>query len=227
MSFDVICSNCGAPSGPSVGICPFCKSPFSGGGSKISGKESPTLTKIKKYYDEGLIERALNLIRTAEREKPKLLNNANFVLLYVKILLEVDGPTSKINSLLSKALLDKPSDPLLIEYLEIADARSKLSNQVNDPGELELANVIRRSPKNVHALFLLGSHLFWVEGDTQRSLKYLEACHRWRPNFLRAAACLAAIYKKLGLDSQASRLFRHCASLESNKEMKAYFKSLT
>lgn len=223
MSFEIVCSNCGAPSAPSVGVCPFCKSVLAG---EKAGKDAPTIANITKFFNEGKIENALALAKTAEQKKPTLLKNSKFVLLYVKILLEVDGPSSKIKGLLSQSMLENPSDPQLAEYLEVVNARSNLSREKNDMGEVELANVIRRSSRNVHALFLLGSHLFWVENDTQRSLRYLEHCYRLRPNFLRAAACLAALYKRLGLDSQAGRLFRHCSALETNKEMKAYFKEL-
>lgn len=223
MSFDMICSNCGAPSAPSVGVCPFCKTILT---SKSSVKDSPTIIRINKFFNDGEIGNALSLVKTAEKSKPALLQNTKFVLLYVKILLEADGPSGKIKSLLSNALLEHPGDSHLIEYMEIIDARSNLSRERNDVGEIELANIIRRSPKNIHALFLLGSHLFWTEKETQRSLRYLERCYRLRPNFLRANACLAALYKTLKLNSQANRLFRKCATLETNKEMRAYFKKL-
>lgn len=223
MSFDIICANCGAPSAPSVGVCPFCKTILT---SKSSGKDSPTITKINKFFNDGKIGNALSLVKAAEQNKPALLKNPRFVLLYVKILLEADGPSSKMKALLSCVLLEHPGDPHLMEYMEVINARSNLSRGRDDMGEIELANIIRRSPKNVHALFLLGSHLFWVENEIQRSLLYLEKCYRLRPNFLRAAACLAALYKALGSNVQANRLFRKCATLETNKEMKAYFKHL-
>ena len=223
MSFDIICTNCGAPSSPSVGVCPFCKTILT---SKSSGKGSPTITQLNKFFNDGKIDNALSLVKSAEQNKPALLKNVRFVLLYVKILLEVDGPSGKIKGLLSHTLLEHPGDPNLIEYMEVVNARSNLSRGKYDVGEVELTNLIRRSPKNVHALFLLGSHLFWVEKETQRSLRYLERCYRLRPNFLRASACLGAIYKKIGLNAQANRIFRKCALLETNKDMKAYFKKL-
>lgn len=223
MSFEIVCNSCGAPSSPSVGICPFCKSVMS---PKKAGKDSPTITRIKTLYNEGKMAQALSLVKMAESSKPKLLGNANFILLYVKILIEVDGPSSKIKSLIGQALLDHPDHPELLEYMEVIDARSKLFHGKDDAGELELANLLRRSPNNVHALFLLGSHLFWIEKQTQRPIRLLEQCHRLRPNFLRANACLGALYKSMGLDAQAARIFRICAKLETDKEMKAYFKSL-
>ena len=223
MSFDIICNNCGAPSAPSVGVCPFCKTILT---SKSSGKDSPTISQINKFFNDGKISNALSLVKAAEQNKPALLKNVRFILLYVKILLEADGPSSKIKALLSRTLLEHPEEPHLMEYMELVNARSNLSRGKNDIGEVELANIIRRSPKNVHALFLLGSHLFWVENEIQRSLLYLEKCYRLRPNFLRASACLAALYKSLGSKAQANRLFRKCTTLETNKEMKDYFKQL-
>ena len=223
MSFDIICANCGAPSAPSVGICPFCKTILT---SQSPSKDSPTIIKINKFFKDGKVGNALLLAKTAEQKKSALLKNPRFVLLYVKILLEADGPSGKIKSLLSYALLEHPGDPNLIEYMEVVDARSNLSRKKHDVGEIELANIIRRSPKNVHALFLLGSHLFWIERETQRSLLYLEQCCRLRPNFIRANACLGALYKELGLNARADKLFRKCATLETNKEMKTYFKRL-
>ena len=93
MSFELICPNCGAPSSPSVGVCPFCKTILT---SKKHSKDSPTITNINKLYSEGKLEQALLMVKSAENKKPNLLNNVRFILLYVKILIEVDGPSSKI-----------------------------------------------------------------------------------------------------------------------------------
>ena len=222
MNFEIICSNCGAPSSPSVGVCPFCKAVLTVKGSK----DAPTITKIRALFNDGKLDQALSLAQALEKEKPSVLKNPNFVILYVQILLEADGPSSKMKSLLSLALLKNPDNSLLSEYLEIVEAKSHLSHEKNDLGEVMLTNIIRRSPQNVYALFLLGSHLFWVEKDTQRSLKYLEECVRIRPNFLRASACLAALYKTLDFDAPAARLFKRCAALTTSQNMKKYFKSL-
>jgi tetratricopeptide (TPR) repeat protein len=190
-------------------------------------ESSTTLTNISKFYQYGKLEQALLSASTTEKKKPGLLKNPKFALLYTKILLETDGPSSKIRSVLTQALLENPGDPALMEYMEVVEARSHLSREKNDVGEVQLTNLIRRSPKNVHALFLLGSHLFWVEGETQRPLRYLEQAYRLRPQFLRSTACLAALYRKLEQPVQSKRLFRECVALESSSEMKAYFKSLS
>ena len=222
MSFPIICLSCGAPSAPSVGICPFCKSVQSV--KKVSPTDA-TLNSIGRLYVDGKLDQVLVLTRAAEKSNAKLLKNPKFALLYAKILIEADGPSSKIRSLLAHALLDDPENQDCIEYMEVIEAKSNFSREISDLGELALQNIIRRSPKNVHALFLLGSHLFWVQGETQKSLLYLEQCVRLRPNFLRALACLGAIYKKVG-QQQATRVFKRCAVLENNNEMKAYFQKL-
>jgi len=46
MSFDIICDNCGAPSSPSAGTCPFCKAIMIN--DKI--KANPVLAKKLKNY---------------------------------------------------------------------------------------------------------------------------------------------------------------------------------
>jgi tetratricopeptide (TPR) repeat protein len=223
MSFDLICKSCGATSNPSTGVCPFCKSVMA---SSKPSKESATVTRVRELYSKGKIDKALQMAKMAEQHKPKLLDNPNFVVLYVQILIEVDGPSSKIKSLIARCLLENPDHSGLLEYLEVADAESRLSKGFGDAGELELANVIRRSPKNEHALFLLGSHLFWIEKETQRSVKLLERAYKQRPNFLRCTACLAALYVDLGYPQFAKKLFRRCASLDSSKEMKKFFNGL-
>ena len=69
MSFETVCSRCGAPSSPSVGICPFCKNVM----TTKKGKDAPTITKIRALFDAGDIEKALLLARLTEEKKPKLL----------------------------------------------------------------------------------------------------------------------------------------------------------
>jgi hypothetical protein len=101
MGFDVICSSCGAPSSPSVGVCPFCKSAM----TNKKSKDTPTITKIRELFDAGNIEKALFIVQQAEKAKPKLLKNAAFILLYIQILIESDGPSSKTRSILTQSYL--------------------------------------------------------------------------------------------------------------------------
>lgn len=219
MNFDIVCANCGALSSPAIGVCPYCKSVMT---TEVE-KKTPAIGSIKKSFNDGQLEKALSLAKALETQKPDSLENKDFVLLYTQILLEAEGPSTKIKSLLNKALVDNPSDPQLLEYLEVAEAESDLSREKDDAGETVLTDIIRRSPKNVHALFLLGSHLFWVKKDAQRALRYLEQCVRIRPNFFRAKACLAAVYKALKMDDLAVRFCIECASKTSDPKMKEFF----
>lgn len=219
MSFDIICANCGAPSSPAIGVCPYCKSVM----TTEAEKETPAIANIKKFFNDGQLERALPLAKALETQKPDSLKSKEFVLLYTQILLEAEGPSTKIKSLLNQALIDNPSDPQLLEYLEVAEAESNLSREKDDVGEIVLTDIIRRSPENIHALFLLGSHLFWVKKDAQRALRYLEQCVRIRPNFFRAKVCLAAVYKALKMDDLAVRFCNECASKASDPKMKEFF----
>ena len=219
MNFDIVCANCGAPSSPAIGVCPYCKAVMT---TEVE-KKTPAIGSIKKYFNDGQLERALSLAKALETQNPDSLKSKEFVLLYTQILLEAEGPSTKIKSLLNKALIDNPSDPQLLEYLEVAEAESNLSREKDDAGEIVLTDIIRRSPENVHALCLLGSHLFWAEKDAQRALRYLEQCVRIRPNFFRAKACLAAVYKALKMDDLAVRFCNECASKASDPEMKKFF----
>ncbi len=219
MSFDIVCANCGAQSSPTIGVCPYCKSVM----TTEAEKKTPAIGSIKKSFNDGQLERALSLAKILETQNPDSLKSREFVLLYTQILLEAEGPSTKIKSLLNQALIENPSDPQLLEYLEVAEAESNLSREKDDVGEISLSNIIRRSPENVHALFLFGSHLFWVEKDAQRALRYLEQCVRLRPNFFRAKACLAAVYKALKMDDLAVRFCNECASKASDPEMKKFF----
>ena len=223
MNFETICQNCGAPSSPAVGVCPYCKSVMVKDAEEE--KQTPSISNVRTLFNEGAVDQALALAQTLEAQKPDVAKNAGFALLYAQILIEVDGPSSKIRSLLNQAVVEHPSDSRLLEYLEVVEADSNLSHEKDDAGEVALANVIRRSPDNAHALFLLGSHLFWVENDTQRSLAYLERCVRLLPNFLRAKACLAAVYKRLGLHDHAERILNECAAKMSDRGTKEFFKN--
>ncbi|PIP20506.1 MAG: hypothetical protein COX40_04365 [Candidatus Omnitrophica bacterium CG23_combo_of_CG06-09_8_20_14_all_40_11] len=186
-------------------------------------KKTPAIANIKKSFNEGRLNQALSLAKALETQKPDSLKSKEFILLYTQILLEADGPSTKIKSLLNQALVDNPSDQQLLEYLEVAEAESNLSRDKDDAGEIVLTDLIRRSPENVHALFILGRHLFWVKKDAQRALRYLEQSVRLRPNFFRAKACLAAVYKALRMDDLAVRFCNECASKASDPEMKKFF----
>jgi predicted Zn-dependent protease len=187
-------------------------------------KKNPSVSKINALYNEGRIEQALLFANNLANQKPEYLKNAHFALLYAQILMEVDGPSSKIKSVLIHALNENPDNQQLLEYLEVAEAEAYLSHEKNDAGEVELANIIRRSPDNVHALFILGAHLFWIEKEPQRALKYLEQCVRLRPNFMRAKACLAAVYKTLNMKESVEKLVVDCVAKAKDESTKKFFR---
>ena len=115
MNFEIACSNCGAISSPTVGICPFCKSVMTK--ASDSKGQGASLSMIQSLYDNGKIEQALALASTMEKQDPDSAKNANFVILYTQIQIEVDAPSSKTKSLLNQALVANPSHPDLLEYL--------------------------------------------------------------------------------------------------------------
>lgn len=230
MSFEVLCGRCGAPSGPSVGVCPFCKSPLASdsGSGKGKSKENATLTAIRGHYAEGRLERALPLATAAYEQKVELQENAAFLLLYAKILIETDGPKSRIRAILTKATLADPADAEVQEYLDIAEAMTLLRPGVpQDEGETLLRHVIRRSPKNPHASFILAAHLAWEEeGDPHEPIKYFVQCVRARPVYQRAWGALGALYKEIGNDALAAEAMRRAIKLESNPAMRKHMEKL-
>jgi predicted Zn-dependent protease len=219
MSFDVVCSGCGAPSSPSVGICPFCKTVMAAN----DGKEKHSIDSFIKLYNDGKLERALGLGTEMYKAKPELKSDLAFVLTFAKVLIESEGPSSKIRSVLAEAHLVTPESVDVIDYLEIVEAKNNLKKGLNDTGEIALKNLLRRSPKNVHAHFVLGTHLFWMDNESATAIPHLETCVRLHPNFLRAWGCLAAIYRKMGNNQLAQMAFQKCATIETNQSMKEFF----
>jgi cytochrome c-type biogenesis protein CcmH/NrfG len=181
------------------------------------------VSELRKIYEQGDLPRALSLCTSVAADDPNALTSVDFLLCYAKVLLESEGPSSKIKSLLGKAFTLEPENPQVIEYLEVVDAKGMLTKERNDLGERKLAEILRRSPANVHALFLLGAHLFWVSGDTNMSVRYLEKCVSLHPKFLRAWGCLGSIYEKLRNGGLAGRAYRQCITLETEPGMKTFF----
>lgn len=220
MSFEVICENCGAPSSPSVGVCNFCKSSFA-----ISEPKNPSLAKLKKCCEEGDLDQALALAHALDTEESKVKDSISFLMTYIKLLVETEGPAYKIKSLLLQAASLDPDNGDILDYLDLMDAKSKLSQERNDFGEKLLKTILIRSPQNVHAHFILGSHLFWKEKEPSGALVHLIRAVELRPNFLRAWACLGALYLELKQDAQANQALRKCLKLESNPAMIKFFES--
>jgi predicted Zn-dependent protease len=223
MSFEVVCSGCGAPSSPSVGVCPFCKTVM----SVNDGKEKHTVDVFTKLYNEGKLERALSLGNEMYKSKPDLKSDLVFVITFSKILIESEAPSSQIKSLLAEAHLHTPQNTDISDYLEIVEARNCLKKGINDTGEMMLKNLLRRSPNNVHAHFILGTHLFWTDNESTMAIPHLETCVRLHTHFLRAWGCLGAIYKKMGNTQLAQMAFQKCATIETNQNMKDFFLSQT
>lgn len=222
MSFDLLCKNCGASSGPSVGICPYCKAVM----TSAAEDENPTLKGVRKAFQEGKIDLALGLAKELEKAKPALRKDASFALMMAQILMEAEAPSSQVRALLMEAIMENGDNTALHDYLDVCQAKGQLSHEAQDAGEVLLGAVLRRSPDNVHAHFLLGSHLFWVEKQNGKALTHLEAAVKLRPVFLRAVACLGALYQTLGNAPLASKCFRKCKELESSPQMKKYFDDL-
>ena len=218
MNFNIICSGCGASSGPSVGICPFCKTVMTSKKSKTSAQEST----IQAHYAKGRLDLALALANKMY-SNPASKEDVGFLLLFAKILIDTEAPTSHIKSILAEAHLAAPDNTEVLEYIDLMDAKGFLKKGIDDPGELMLQSLLRRSPNNIHALFLMGTHLFWEEESPALALPYLETCVRLSPTFLRAWGCLGVIYQKIKNPQLASRAFAKCAELEMDPTLKAYF----
>ncbi len=222
MSFDLVCKSCGATSGPSVGICPYCKCVM----ASLDTEENPSLKAVRAAFQEGRVEQALVLGKELEKAKPALRKNASFALLMAQILLEAEAPSSQIRALLVEAMMEDEGNTTLLDFLDIVQAKGLLGHEARDAGEMLLGTVIRRSPENAHAHFLLGAHLFWIEKQPGKALKHLEEAVKLRPAFLRAQACLGALYQTLKNPALAAKCFRKCKELERSSGMKKYFDDL-
>ena len=107
MSFEINCSNCGAPSSVSVGICPYCKKNFKN--KKRKKDESPLISRIKADYKAGKVDDVISACKQMYTNKEKMRENNNFLLIYLKALLEMKRilkPNGKI--LLSIWSKDQP-----------------------------------------------------------------------------------------------------------------------
>ena len=102
MSFELVCGQCGAVTGPSVGVCPFCKSVMA---KPAESGRDPAAETIRRYFQEGKIEDALAMASLAETQDPNAMKDVDFLVLFARILIESEAPTTKIRTLLAKALL--------------------------------------------------------------------------------------------------------------------------
>lgn len=218
MAFPIVCYNCGAPSGPSVGVCPYCKSP------QASAKgDSASAVELQKMYDDGMFERALPLANQAYQSKPELKKDLNFMLLYAKIMLNCEAPSSRVRSIMAEIYTYYPQQPDVMNYIEILEARLQLKKGAGDSGELLLKGVLRKSPENFHANFFLGTHYVWTEAQPMIALPYLETCVRIMPKSVRSWGCLGAAYRQLGQETAAVNAFQKAMALETSSDMKKFF----
>jgi hypothetical protein len=221
MSFELVCESCGAASGPSTGVCPFCKTVL----SRPGRKQSANITELAKLFADGKIPAALAAASLLLESRPKLLEDADFLILCAKIYFEAEAPSSKVAGLLNRALLAEPGHREAADYLELIEAKRHFTSAANDDGETRLQALLRRSPDNVHALFALATHLFWVQKDQAPAARLLEKCVRLRPGFLRAWGCLGMLYQASENAASATMAFRKCVALETEPQMKAFFQS--
>lgn len=219
MTDKIICRKCGAPQSSFREKCSYCLAQL----IKNEKSEIGILSIAKGYFLKGELPRSLNFLETLAKEKPEESKQADYIILYLRILIEMDGPQSKMRTLLANGLVNHPENKMLLEIQEIFDAREKLKKGPNDAGELALRDLLLRSPDNYLALFTLASHMFWSDGDTKNTPVLLERCVRIRPVFVRAWGCLGAIYKTVGKVEQSRYAFQMCIKLENSEKMKKFY----
>jgi tetratricopeptide (TPR) repeat protein len=203
-----------------MGVCPFCKSIL---GAEKSFSMQPSVT-VGKVYADGNLPLAMALAKKVHLSDAEAQKNVKFLLLYTKILLDSEASSSQIKVVLNEAFLLAPADKDVLDYMDIVELRSQLKKGINDSAEVELRNLVRRSPGNVHGHFILGTHIFWMDEQPLSALLHLETCVRLAPNFLRAWGCLGAIYKKIGNVPFALSAFKRCLEIEKDPYMIDFFK---
>ncbi len=223
MSFELICHSCGAASGPSVGICPFCKSVLV---SEASKKASPALRRLRTLFQEGKLEEASLLAKEALKSKKELSENVEVLLVCAQILFEVEAPLAEPKSILAKASLIEPEHTGIQELLTLVQAKSAISYGNSFDGKKMLESILKSNPTNPHALFLLATYLNSKESNPILAMVYLEKALKSRPNFLRAWACLASISARTGQTHMAEKALIKVISLETNPNMKSFFNKL-
>lgn len=218
MSFELLCPNCGASSVSSVGVCPYCKTILVTKNDK--GTDGHLIGVLKKKYKEGKLGFILLSCKQMLKDKPKSHENINFLLFYIKILMESDGPSTEIRSLLSKIFLMDPENQEALDFLDLLEAREMFTDERDDPGERIIQKLLKRTPKNALAHFLLGSHFFWVEKDQLHAMIHLEKAVKYNPHFGRAWACMAVLYNSMGKKTLAKESLKKAVELEPDPTMK-------
>ena len=222
MSFEVVCSQCGAASGPSVGTCPFCKTVL----VSDTHKANPAVNRLKSLFDKGQMEDALLSVREITENIEKYGDDSTLLLLCAKVLFETEAPTGQIKTMLVKASLVEPDNSDITDFMSLLHAKTEMSFGSREHAKQILWSLLQRNPDHVHAHFLAGVFLNSKDQNPVLAIQHLEKCVSLRPNFIRAWGCLAAIARKLGHKNLAERALNKCVGLETNGSMKAYFKRL-
>lgn len=136
MSFELHCETCGAPSGPSVGICPYCKTSFAN-----AVASNPAMASLKDAYEKGLL-----------KDSEQMQNDPTFLCLYGKILIEAEGPSAQIKSCFAKAAaLNSAVAPEAQLHIDMLSAKSMFREGLNDPGEQWFKKMLAEHPNFARA----------------------------------------------------------------------------
>jgi tetratricopeptide (TPR) repeat protein len=219
MSFETRCPKCGAPSSPSTGTCPFCHEVF----TSSSRNTNISLANLLSKYDSGDLPAALSSSTLLEKQSPELLTDADFLLAYLKILIDTDGPTYKMQNLVTNGLKQNKMKSEFVLFSEIVDAIECLHGGLFQDAEAKLQHVLSLSPEQPQALFLYGTHLFYNRQNLQEAINYLEKCVQISPKFIRAWGCLGVIYESLKNKPLATRAYQKCLEFEKEPTMNKFF----
>ena len=224
MSFDIICQNCGAPSPPHVGVCPYCKSVMTNPDESVA--ESHSLKKFREAVSENRLEDALYLGHQLEQSKPALLENPSFVAAYARVMFECSAPSSRIRAAIQRCHLAHPEHAEITYLLEVAHASLMLDHGSTSSGIEKLKLLIRSRSDDPLTLFMLGSHLVWQASEPAMALPYLQRAARLRPKSVRVLGCLARANEGVGATELARSLYERCAKLETNAPLKKQFETM-
>lgn len=190
--------------------------------SSEKSKSAQQTSSLMELCESGRTDMALVVARKMYTEE-KYKKDINFLLTYVKILIDIEAPSSQVNGLLAEAHMVDSKNQEVLDYMELMQAKNNLKKGINDSGEMQLKLLLRRVPHNAHALFILGSHLFWQESQPTMAIYYLESCIKLAPSNIRAWGCLGMIYQKMNNPQLAQRAFSKCLELEKSPSMRTYF----
>lgn len=220
------CEHCGAPAGGDATTCAYCLSPLHPGPGRSDGEgasSSNAVAGLRKLYAEGKTLAALSVLNHLYRDIPEAEKDPNVLLLHAKILFETEGAVGEIKRLVAKAFVLSPTNPEILDYKALTEAKEKLDLGLKQHGEDAIRALLGRRPNNAHALLLIGTHLFWNRTQLDEAIRYLERSVQQRPVLLRGWSCLGAAYATAGKRAQAERAFRKCLDLETHPKMIEYF----